>query len=108
MQAEKDSQEVWIGLAEVHQRLGAGVLMDENDAYVQVLALASSPESFRAAVQVAINDLGFDLVDLEDSEPLADRLHSSTVHESLLVKAAEVRETGYPRFGTFSTWLSDG
>jgi hypothetical protein len=99
--------EMWIGLANVHQRPGAGVLMDENDAYVQTLALASGRDAFYATVRSAVNDLGFDLVELEDFEPLVDRLRRTTVDESLLTKAAEVPETGYPRFGPFVTWLSD-
>ncbi len=107
MGAGNDSEEVWIGLANVHQRPGAGVLMDENDAYVQVLALASLPEAFCATVRSAFNDLGFDLMELTNFEPLVDRLRRTTVDESLLAKAAEVRETRYPRFGPFVTWLSE-
>jgi hypothetical protein len=101
------SRDVWIGHALVHQRPGAGVLMDENDAYVQTLALASNHSEFHEAVRRAFDSLGFDLVELEDVEPLAMRLQRSTVHESLLAKAAEVQNTGFPRFGPFVTWASD-
>jgi hypothetical protein len=100
-------KEVWIGLASVHQRPGAGVLMDENDAIVQTLGLASSHAEFCEVIRQAFDALGFDLVEVEDVDPLAVRLQKWTVDESLLVKAAEVEKTGFPRFGTFMTWGSD-
>ena len=37
--------DVWIGLAEVEQRPGAGVLMGKNKAFVQVLAWRRTNES---------------------------------------------------------------
>jgi hypothetical protein len=81
--------------------------MDENDAYVQVLALASNHAEYRTAVEQACDALGFDLEELEDAEPLAVRLGGWSVNESLLAKASEVESTGFPRFGTFVTWASD-
>jgi hypothetical protein len=105
--SDATARQVWIGLASVHQRPGAGVLMDENDAFVQVLALASSPDEYRVAVGRAFDTMGFDLLELEDIEPLAERLRHSTVDESLIAKAGEVESTGFPRFGPFVTWASD-
>ena len=78
--------------------------MDENDAYVQALALASNGDEYRAAIESAFDTMGFDLTELEDCEPLSLRLQHWTVDGSLLAKAKEVEETGYPRFGTFMTW----
>jgi hypothetical protein len=49
--------DVWIGLAEVEQRPGAGVLMDENKAFVQVLALASDEREYRSVAAAALDDL---------------------------------------------------
>jgi hypothetical protein len=99
--------EVWIGLATVHQRPGAGILLDENDAYVQMLAWASSPDDFRFAVEQAFDEYGFDLLELEDVESLALRRQRAVVDPDLIAKAEEVKLTGFPRFGSFVTWQSD-
>ena len=82
--------------------------MDENDAFVQTLALASSYDDFRETIRQAFDTLGFDLGGLEDVEPLATRRQHWTVEDSLLAKAVEVQESGFPRFGDFYTWQSDG
>jgi hypothetical protein len=81
--------------------------MDENDAYVQVLALVSSQDEYRAEIQHALDEMGFDLVELEDVELLSRRLRQWSVDELLLAKAREVEATGFPRFGSFHTWISD-
>ena len=81
--------------------------MDENGAFVQVLALASNAAEFGGEVVAAFDAIGFDLAELEDAEPLAERLRKAVVADSLLAKAAEVRDTGYLRFGPFVTWHSD-
>ena len=105
--ADSASKEVWIGLACVHQRPGAGVLMDENDAYVQVLALASTAAEFCSEVVAGFDAIGFDLAELEDAEPLVERRRKAVVDSSLLAKATEVRDTGNPRFGPFVAWRTD-
>jgi hypothetical protein len=99
--------DVWIGLATVEQRPGAGVLMDENKAFVHVLALASDEAEYRLVAVAALGDFGFDLVELEDIELLEHRLRSFSVDDSLLTKADEVRATGYLRFGPFITWTTE-
>jgi hypothetical protein len=104
---EYQAKTVWIGLAEVSQRPGAGVLMDRNAAAVNVLALACDRESFERAVSDAFDRMGFDVVGLEDPEPLARRLEVATVDEELLKRADDVRETGQVQFGTWHTWQSD-
>lgn len=99
--------EVWIGLAEVRQRPGAGSMLDRNEAVTNVLALATSEEAFRTAASIALSALGFDLVTLEEAEPLDVRRQAYVVSDELLLLAAEVRDTGTARFGKFHTWVSD-
>lgn len=101
------THEVWIGLAEVRQRPGAGVLLDRNAAAVNVLALAQEAQGFTAAATSALDKLGFDLVAMEDAEPLRVRLQTHSVDEALLALAEEVETTGDPQFGTFHTWVID-
>jgi hypothetical protein len=96
-----------MGLATVEQRRGAGVLMDENKALVHVLALASDDGEYRLAAAAALDEIGFDLVELEDVVRLADRLRSFNVDERLLTKADEVRASGQPHFAPFVTWTAE-
>lgn len=99
--------EVWIGLADVRQRAGAGVLLDRNQAIVNVLAIAIDEHQFSQIVRATLDGRGFDLIQLEDPEPLAQRAEQFIVAEELLRLAEEVRRTGLPQFGTFHTWVSD-
>jgi hypothetical protein len=101
------NEHVWIGLAELRQRAGAGVLLDRNNAFTNVLALAQNVDGFRDAVARALAEEGFDLVDLEDAEPLHLRLMTHSVDEELLKLASEVQRTGQPLFGRLHTWISD-
>ena len=103
----EQAAEVWIGLAEVRQRPGAGVLMDRNQAVVNVLALCRDEREFRAAVAVALSEAGFDLVDLEDPESLEERRSKYVVDDALLALAERVMSTGSPQFGRFHTWVAD-
>lgn len=99
--------QVWIGLAEVIQRPGAGALMDRNGAYVNVLGLATTAVEFRQVAAAALGELGFELVGLEEAEPLAMRLEVGEVDANLLILAREVETSDKPRFGPFHTWTSE-
>ena len=56
--------EIWVGPAEARQRAEAGVLMDRNEAFANVLAMAGDERTF-AIVRSAFNKLGFDTLGLE-------------------------------------------
>jgi hypothetical protein len=100
-------KEVWIALLLVHQRPGARVLMDENDAYVQTLALASSTREYEKIVRDTLGERGFDVVEIEDPEPLSERMKSWTVDPSLLSIASQVEKSGEVGVGPFVVWSSD-
>lgn len=99
--------EVWIGLADVRQRPGASMLMDRNEAVVNVVAMANTVLAFKQAIETALTDIGFDLIDLEDPEPLRVRQEQFEVSEELLRLAGDTRRDGIARFGDFHTWVSD-
>ena len=101
------AREIWIGLAEVHHRPGSGVLLDSNAAFVNALAYASNEAEYRDAITDRLNAMGFDLISVEDAEPLSTRLKEHVVGKDLLELAPEVERTGVPRFGTFHTWTAD-
>jgi hypothetical protein len=96
---------VWIGLGHVRQRPDAGVL-SRNEAMVNILALASDLEGFRDAAAGSLRDLGLDLIELSDAEPLWERQLEHEVLESLVALAEDVRQTGRTSFGDFHTWPS--
>lgn len=98
---------MWIGLAEVHQRPGANVLLDRNDAFVNVLAQAYDRASFHRAIVSALHGIGFELIQLDDAEPLRVRLESYDLEDEVLQLAQEVKATGEPRLGQFHTWRSN-
>lgn len=98
---------VWIGLVLVHQRPGVTMLMDQNDAYVQTLAMASNAAEYLERVRHAFDELGFDILESEDVDPIDERIKEWTVDDSLLALADDVRNTGVVRFGPFIVWTSD-
>lgn len=82
-------------------------MLDRNEAIVNVLAIADGLSAFREEVVQGLDAIGFDLVELEDSEPLAERRATNVVSAELLTLVSEVEATGTPRFGRFHTWRSE-
>lgn len=68
---QSDGSEVWIGLVEIRQRPGAGVLLDSNDALVNTLAIARDIDEHATSVRHAFDSLGFVVKGIEDPEPLS-------------------------------------
>ena len=97
---------LWTGLAEVRQRPGTAVLMDRNEAIVNVVGVSESKSAFEARVQTACDSLGFDLVELEDVESLAARAGSRGLSDLLETLAHRAEESGEIEFGPFHTWRS--
>jgi uncharacterized caspase-like protein len=81
--------------------------MDRNAAYVNVLAMARTASEFHDAAAAAFRNIGFEVVELEDPEPLARRLEASEVDATLIALAHEVESSGQPRFGSFHTWTAE-
>jgi len=100
-------EEVWIGLAQLSQRPGTGVLMDRNLAYATVLGLADSADSFKKVVGDAADRMGFDLLELEEEEPVRVRQLRCEVPAAALRLASEVSDTREVRFSPFYTWISE-
>jgi hypothetical protein len=98
---------VWAGLATVHQHPGADVLLDRNDPFVNAVALAHPAEEFTQLVRSALSQLGFELVDLEEIEPLALRRLSFAIPEETERLAEIAQISTKVEFGAFHTWVSD-
>lgn len=100
-------ERVWIGLAEVIQRPRAGVLLDRNLAYVNILAVAHGEDEYGREVTRALDALGFDLLSMADAEPLPSRMENGGLSAPLLALVEQVLLTGSPQFGTFHTWTGE-
>ena len=102
-----ERRQVWAGLATVHQHPGAGALLDRNDAFVNAVALAQTAEEFAQLVRGALSQLGFELVELEEIEPLALRRLSFAIPEEMERLAEIAQNSVTVEFGAFHTWVSD-
>jgi hypothetical protein len=100
-------EEVWIGLAQLSQRPGTGVLMDRNLAYATVLGLADSVDEFKRVITRAADRMGFDLLEMEEEEPLRIRQTRCEIPPAALQLAAEVIDTKEARFSPLFTWIAE-
>lgn len=104
---QHDEPQIWLGLATVHQRAGAGVLLDRNDAFVNVVVVADSIDEFTKRIREALSQLGFELTDLEEVETLTERRAAFKIPQEIESLADVARDTGTVQFGSFYTWTSD-
>jgi hypothetical protein len=101
----QNSKKVWIGLAEVVQHPGRLPLGRRNrGACVNVVACAANEGAFRLAVEKALAEAGFSLVDIEDVEVFSERASRYRVAGELVEFAKTVEQDGLVRFGTFHTY----
>ena len=96
--------QIWIGLADVTQRIGTGILCDAKGAWVNVLIPAANPAECRSLLHSALELYGLELQELQELEPLDTRLETATVERELLRLAEEARASGYLRFGEFHSY----
>ncbi len=77
-------RQAWIGLKHVKPTSQAGVLGDAAGAYATTLAFASSADEFRMLVEdyMAADELR--VVEVEDVEPLDERVRYASPDETLL------------------------
>jgi hypothetical protein len=86
-------KELWIGLAEVEQTSGNGVLGDVRGGFTNAIAMATSRANFRATVKRGLDDLGLRLIQLKEAETLKARLSKRSISEDL-EKSKEYRRSG--------------
>jgi hypothetical protein len=98
---------VWIGLVHIKPRTGNDTFDDALGAYVNALARVADIEGFRVKVRDCFDQQGFDLVELENAEPLRLRLARADVSADLLEAAQLTRHTGEVSWGVFHTYDSE-
>ncbi len=101
----KRALKLWIGLAEVRQKIGKTPLGNINKgACVNVVGLASDRSDFSKCAKRAFSKIEFDMIDLEDVEELSERVNTHGVAASLRELAHEAEIDGQLKFGTFHTY----
>jgi hypothetical protein len=95
--------DVWIGLA--HAR-PADPEADHQGAYVQVAARADDSAAFTTRVVEALGEQGYDLVELEDAQPVVDAMERHELGADLL-EAAVRAGRGAVEFDVFRLYESD-
>jgi hypothetical protein len=99
-------EEVWVGLANVRPRPGNQYVQDKG-AFVNVLAFAADKVTYINRIKKALDELDFDLVDIEDVEPFRIRTANHEVDETLKAAAAEAEREKGVAFGVFHSYEND-
>lgn len=97
--------QIWIGLAEVVPLPGCRRLGIGKGAFVKVALWANSDSDFCSKASKAIFELDLKLLELEDREPIANRLtRSGAGEETLLMAETAEASPNDAVFGTFQVW----
>jgi hypothetical protein len=96
-------QQLWIALADVAPtEANADEAFEEcAGAYVHALALAEDADEFAERVRVSLERLELELLELDGTEPVAERLRREGLGDALVELAIEAARAGEVEFGTF-------
>jgi hypothetical protein len=96
-------------LIEVRPRAGVDHLDGALGAFVNVLVWTADREEYRQLAFRELYDSGFDVIKIEDAEPLALRLgQGMDVAPDLLSKATLLNASNRVEWGSFFTYPADG
>lgn len=100
------SPEIWIGLVEVRPRKNSGILGNVEGAIVNVITWALDAKEFQKKATELMNNLDFDLINVEDAEPVKDRLQKENSFSEEIEKIILETKTNPNaiRYATFHTW----
>lgn len=94
----------WIGLARVEPRAGNTTLGSAAGAVVPIVALAYSQDGFVARTVAILNECDFEVAEIEDIEPIAERLNRCDVASHIVELADSLTEDSPVAFGTFQVY----
>ena len=92
---------LWKTLVGTLQRPGVSFLGDAKGAYVNVVASAADLADLEQKVKQALDELGLDLIEMDDAEVLPLVLSKARVSEEILKMAKTVEKLDSVTFGTF-------
>ncbi len=106
-QRAKSKRQPWIGLVHVKPNRGDTVLGSAHGAYGAVLALASNGDEFGRLVAVYMTSNDLRIIEIEDTEPLAERLQASSPDAAILALAASLSSAEPVIVDCFDTYADD-
>lgn len=86
----QNNKNIWIGLAHVKPNSGNTSLQDAIGAFVPSLALANNAEDFADKVTSLLEEYDFEVLELEDIEPLETREKHSKISIDIESLASEI------------------
>ena len=103
------NKQLWIGLAEVRPLAECTLLDEARGAYVHVMAWATTPDEFRAAVVQRATELYLVVVDLTETEPWAIRSSGDDPLRNEFFEMADRANDDMKlvTFGRFHAWFQD-
>ena len=90
--ARHECKQKWIGLARVEPRSNNDALGKATGAFVASIALAENVEDFAQKTTEALNNLEFDVVEIEDVELFEKRAQRHAIAPDVLKLAEGVNE----------------
>jgi hypothetical protein len=98
------SREVWIALVEVAPHEGNDIFDGGPGAFTNILAAADGLSDYRSRIETALDREGLSVLDIEDAEPLRDRLSRFEVDEELLELVPQAANTVV--WGEFDVYMN--
>ena len=92
---------LWRSLIGIKQRPGVTFLGNAIGAYTNVVASADDIPHFRSKVENALDELGLDLIEIEDIHPIAQEVESDRLPDEIARMIQTVNEVDSVAFGTF-------
>jgi len=92
---------LWKGLVGAIQRPGVLFLGQAQGGYVNVVASATDFCEFERKVKDALDELGLDLIEIDEAEVLPLTLSKARVSQEIRTMAKAVRKIDSVAFGTF-------
>ena len=92
---------LWKALVGAVQRGGVSFLGEAKGAYVNVVASAADLSELEQKVKLALDELGLDLIEIDDAVVLPLTLSEAHISEEVLTMAKTVRKLDSVAFGTF-------
>jgi hypothetical protein len=95
---------LWVGLVHVTPRAGADLLEGASGGFTNVVALAAGETAFRIRLGIHFASLGFDVVEVDDVELLADRQRTHEVPQAIADLGVDAGESGDVEHDTYYTY----
>lgn len=99
-----NKSKVWIGLANVKPTENNFSFSHTKRAFVNILCMAKNKEEYIENVSLALKEIDFELIEIDDVEMLDARKDLYNVPEEILLKEKKIRKEGGVDFGNFHTY----